>query len=73
MVINFQEAEEQLSQLLDRAHSGEEVVIFKGGEPYARLCPLAPPVPRTPGLLKGALGSAFFDPLPDDELEAWEK
>jgi hypothetical protein len=27
---------------------------------------------RQPGLLKGALGKAFFDELPDDELRAWE-
>jgi hypothetical protein len=24
--------------------------------------------PRTPGLLKGTLGAAFFEPLSDDEL-----
>ena len=29
--------------------------------------------PRTPGLLKGSLGSAFFEPLPKEELQQWEK
>ncbi len=27
---------------------------------------------RTPGLLKGQLGDAFFEPLPDEELQQWE-
>ncbi len=29
--------------------------------------------PRTPGRLKGKLGEAFFDPLPEEELQQWEK
>ncbi len=29
--------------------------------------------PRTPGLLKGNLGEAFFEPLPESELQEWEK
>lgn len=28
--------------------------------------------PRTPGLLSGKLGDAFFEPLPEDELQQWE-
>ncbi|CDH43618.1 hypothetical protein [Candidatus Contendibacter odensensis] len=28
--------------------------------------------PRQPGLLHGQLGAAFFEPLPDEELRAWE-
>ncbi|GEM_PF-607994 len=27
---------------------------------------------RTPGLLKGKLRGAFFDPLPEEELQQWE-
>jgi hypothetical protein len=27
---------------------------------------------RRPGLLEGQVGEAFFDPLPETELEAWE-
>jgi len=27
---------------------------------------------RQPGLLKGQLGDAFFDDLPEDELSSWE-
>jgi prevent-host-death family protein len=71
-VINVHEAKTQLSRLLDRAHRGEEVIISKGGKPYARLCPLEPPPARKGGWLSGKLGDAFFEPLPEDELEAWE-
>ncbi|MFZ2168583.1 MAG: hypothetical protein WAW61_02990 [Methylococcaceae bacterium] len=31
-----------------------------------------PPQRRQPGLLAGKLGDAFFEPLPDAELDAWE-
>lgn len=31
-----------------------------------------PKQPRTPGLLKGQLGDAFFEPLPEEELQEWE-
>jgi len=27
---------------------------------------------RTPGLLSGELGDAFFEPLPTEELQQWE-
>ncbi len=71
-VVNVHEAKTHLSRLLERAHVGEEVVIAKNGKPYARLCPLAAPAPRRPGLLAGEIGEDFFDPLPKEELEAWE-
>jgi len=29
-------------------------------------------VPRQAGILKGKLGKAFFEPLPEEELKAWE-
>jgi hypothetical protein len=28
--------------------------------------------PRTPGLLTGKLSDAFFEPLPEEELQRWE-
>jgi hypothetical protein len=28
--------------------------------------------PRTPGLLAGTLGDAFFEPLSEEELQEWE-
>jgi prevent-host-death family protein len=70
--VNVHEAKTQLSRLLDRAHAGEEIIIAKNGEPYARLVPLEKPKARQPGLLKGKLEDSFFDPLPEEELAAWE-
>ena len=68
-VINVHEAKTHLSRLLDRAHAGEEVVISKGGRPYARLVPLQTRSPRRErGTMKGLVevGDRFFDPLPPD-------
>lgn len=72
MTFNVHEAKTHFSRLLERARSGEEIIIAKNGKPYARLCPLETPARRQPGLLKGSLDEAFFDPLPDDVLDAWE-
>jgi len=40
----------------------------------ARLVPINPPAPRQFGALTGKiqLGPEFFEPLPPDELKAWE-
>lgn len=72
-VVNVHEAKTHLSKLLERAHAGQEIILAKAGKPYARLMPLATePVRRQPGRLQGQVGNAFFEPLPDDELDAWE-
>lgn len=71
-VINVHDAKTHFSKLLERAHAGEEIVLAKAGRPYAKLMPLDGPPPRQPGLLNGHLDDAFFEPLPDDELKAWE-
>jgi prevent-host-death family protein len=73
MKVNVHVAKTQLSRLLERAHAGEEVIIAKNGEPYARLVPLEKPRPREPGLLQGSVEDSFFEPLPEEELAAWEK
>lgn len=73
-MVNVHEAKTHLSRLLERAHAGEEIILAKAGKPYARLVPLAAEPPRRqPGRLKGVvIPDGLFDPLPDDELEAWE-
>jgi prevent-host-death family protein len=72
--VNIHEAKTHLSALLDRVVAGEEIIIAKAGRPIARLSPVAGLGPRTPGALKGKfrLTDAFFEPLSDDELAAWE-
>ncbi|MDE2150042.1 MAG: type II toxin-antitoxin system Phd/YefM family antitoxin [Gammaproteobacteria bacterium] len=71
-VINVHQAKTHLSRLLERAHAGEEIVLAKAGKPYARLVPLKPAHQRTLGFIKGKLDPAFFQPLPEEELDAWE-
>lgn len=73
VVVNVHEAKTHLSRLLERVRAGEEVIIAKGGTPYARLVPLEAPRPRHPGLLEGRVEDSFFEPLPDEELDAWER
>ena len=68
--VSVHQAKTRLATLLERVHAGEEVIITKDGQPYARLCPLEKPLPRRPGLLAGKVGEAFFGPLPE-ELGAW--
>jgi len=71
-IINIHEAKTHFSRLLARVHNGEEIVIAKSGQPYARLVPIAAPQQRVPGIAKGAVTDAFFEPLPEEELASWE-
>lgn len=69
------EAKTNLSRLLARVEAGEEVVIFRGENPVAKLVPAgSPPKTRRPGRLRNQakLDSGFFDALPEAELERWE-
>jgi prevent-host-death family protein len=72
-LVNIYDAKTQLSRLIDRATAGEEILIGRSGKPLVRLVPVEDASPRTPGLLKSlAIPDALFNPLPDDELDAWE-
>ena len=71
--VNVHEAKTHFSRLLSRAHAGEEIIIAKAGEPYAKLVPLSPVTKRCPGIAKGSVTDAFFEPLPEEELQAWER
>ena len=70
MLVNVHSARARLSELLERAARGEEIILAKRGKPIARLVPVEDRDPRRPGLAKGRLTDAFFEPLPPDELEA---
>lgn len=72
-IVNVHEAKTHLSRLLERVRHGEEIILAKAGKPYARLVPLERHQERRPGLLSGRVTSAFFDPLPNEEIEAWER
>ncbi|WP_419553488.1 type II toxin-antitoxin system Phd/YefM family antitoxin [Candidatus Poriferisodalis sp.] len=72
--VNVHEAKTHLSKLLNRVEAGEEIILARAGKPCARLVPLEPEqTGRRIGLLRGLdVPPEFFDPLPDDELAAWE-
>lgn len=73
--VNVEKAQSELPQLLTRVEAGEEVVITRAGEPVARLVNCLPRRgKRQFGALKGRLvvDGSFFDPLPEEELSAWE-
>lgn len=72
-VVNIHEAKTHFSRLAQRAHEGEEIIIARGGKPWARLMPLEDKSERVPGLVEGKLTEAFFEELPEEELAAWER
>ena len=73
-VVNVHQAKTELSRLLARVEAGEDVVIARRGEPVARLLPCKVRARRRPDILKGKIQvpDSFFDPLPEEELVAWE-
>ena len=70
--VDVQEARTRLCQLLQAAERGEEVVITREGRPDVRLVPVDEPSPRPVGFVAGTVPGASSEPLPDDELTAWE-
>jgi prevent-host-death family protein len=72
--VGMHEAKTTLSQLVERAEAGEEIVIARNGEPVARLIAI-----RSTGTLAAAFGvmqgqiemADDFDDLPEDVAEAF--
>ena len=73
-VVNVHEAKTHLSRLLAQVEAGEEVIIARNGTPVARLVRCKKRGKRQFGSMKGLieLDDSFFDPLPEEELAAWE-
>jgi prevent-host-death family protein len=72
--VNVYEAKTHLSQLLDRAAAGEEIVIARAGRPIARLVALSDSSSRrrTPGAWRGRVSIADdFDELPAEMSAAF--
>lgn len=73
--VTIHKAKTTLSQLIEKACRGEEVVISRGDQPVVRLVAIADAKGnRKPGSMKGELkvGPEFFETLPPEELDAWE-
>ncbi len=72
------EAKTNLSELVEAAQKGEEVIITSGRDrkPVARVVaiPKTKMAGRVPGLFKGSftISPDFDAPLPADELDAWD-
>ncbi len=73
-VVTVHAAKTNLSQLLERAEAGEEIIIARGQTPVAKLVPIKEKPKRQFGLYAGlaTVGPEFFDPLPEEELRLWE-
>jgi len=73
--VSVSDAQIDLVRLVERALDGEEVVIEDLDGASVRLEPvMLTRGKRQFGALKGKakLDDSFFDPLPDEELDAWE-
>jgi prevent-host-death family protein len=74
--VSLYEAKTKLSELVERAARGEEIVIAKSGKPRAILAPLPDTRPlRVAGKGKGQwrVKRGFDAPLPDASLDAFER
>ena len=72
--VNIHEAKTHLSQLVEEAARGDEIIIAKAGKPMARLIAVDDDMtPRPRGLLKGKIWIAddFDAPLPEDILQTF--
>ncbi|MBA3889068.1 MAG: type II toxin-antitoxin system Phd/YefM family antitoxin [Gemmatimonadaceae bacterium] len=71
--LNIYEAKTRLSELVERAEHGEEIIIARAGKPVARLVPLRV-AERRPGRWAGKVWMAddFDVPLPDDVMRQFE-
>jgi prevent-host-death family protein len=72
--IGMHEAKTKLSQLVERAEAGEEIVIARNGTPVARLVPVANAngMAAIHGALRGRIQiTDDFDELPDDVADAF--
>jgi prevent-host-death family protein len=72
---NLYQAKTSLSELVERASNGEEIIIAKAGRPLAKLVPIRKGTKRRrPGGSKGKIFIAddFDAPLPDELQRAFE-
>ncbi|MGN6189772.1 MAG: type II toxin-antitoxin system Phd/YefM family antitoxin [Conexibacter sp.] len=72
--VGMHEAKTHLSQLVERALAGEEIVVTRRGKPAVRLMPMTALSDRASlfGCMAGEIEMADdFDELPDDIAEAF--
>lgn len=74
MKVSVQVAESKLTELIDAALAGEEVVIDKDSASSVRIVPVTKKKPFKFGLLEGKVHSVpdFFEPMSEEDLALWE-
>ena len=74
--VNIYDAKTRLSQLVDKAAAGEDVVVSRNGKPLGRITRLEEPKRKIKfGILKGKVKVApdFDAPLPEEILSTFER
>lgn len=71
-IVNIHEAKTQLSRLLKEVAQGEDIILARAGKPCARIIPYQAPSKRVLGFVEGQIDEAFFEPLSEEDLQAWE-
>lgn len=66
--VNLYEAKTQLSNLVDRAAKGEEIIIAKAGKPLARLTAANPPTKPMRKFGQNVMGISFHAPDWDKDI-----
>lgn len=74
MKVSVKVAETKLSELIDAAVSGEDVVIDKDSLTSVKIVPIQKQKPFKFGLLKGKVDTVpnFLEPMSEEDLAAWE-
>lgn len=74
--VNIHDAKTHLSRYVERVSAGETIILCRRNRPVAEIRPLPQTAlePRPFGLGKGTftVPPSFFEPLPDDEIAAFE-
>ena len=70
-IYNVAVAKAHLSQLLNAALKGEEIIVARPGKPLVRVVPVDTPAARVLGFLDLPSPDERFDPLNETELVAW--
>lgn len=74
--VNMHEAKTHLSRYIARVEAGEKILLCRRNEPVAEIRPVprARRKPRPFGLDRGKfeVPESFFDPLPDEFIDAFE-
>ena len=75
-MLNMQEAKTHLSRHIAGLKAGDRIILCRRNRPVAEIRPLegGTDEPRPVGLGRGLaeVPDSFFDPLPDDVLDAFE-